>query len=135
MSRRSYGPTVGSEMPFRIVRIVRRTPCIRFCELARDADLLVAEANSVEDRRQRMINSGAWQVMTPIEGARILRQATEGHLNLVDIGMMATRANVKTVVLTHLTARAGTGDYSSWAAEVSKHFSGQVVVAKDLGEF
>ncbi|HLQ94404.1 MAG TPA: MBL fold metallo-hydrolase [Xanthobacteraceae bacterium] len=104
-------------------------------ELARDADLLVAEANSVEDRRQGMINSGAWQVMTPIERARILRQATEGHLNLVDIGMMATRANVKTVVLTHLTARAGTGDYSSWAAEVSKHFSGQVVVAKDLGEF
>ena len=65
-----------------------------------------------------------------------MRQATEGHLSLDDIGTMATRANVKTVVLTHLTSRAGTDDYTSWAAEVQKHFSGPcVLVAKDLMEF
>jgi len=104
-------------------------------ELARDADLLVAEANSVEDRKQGMIDSGAWQAMTPVEQARIMRQATEGHLTLADIGTMATRANVKTVVLTHLTSRAGTDDYAPWAVEVKKHFSGQVFVAQDLMEF
>ena len=27
------------------------------------------------------------------------------------------------------------GDYTSWAEEVKKHFSGEVLVAKDLTEF
>jgi ribonuclease BN (tRNA processing enzyme) len=104
-------------------------------ELAKDADLLLSEANSVEDRKQGMINSGSWQAMTPAEQARIMRQATEGHLTLADVGTMATRANVKTVVLTHLTSRAGTDDYSPWVAEVRNHFSGQVIAARDLMEF
>jgi ribonuclease BN (tRNA processing enzyme) len=40
------------------------------------------------------------------------------------------------VVLSHLGARAdGSDDYTPWAAEVRKHFSGQVLVAKDLMEF
>jgi len=47
-------------------------------ELANGADLLVAEANSVDDRKQNMIDSGAWQAMTPVEQARIMRQATGG---------------------------------------------------------
>jgi ribonuclease BN (tRNA processing enzyme) len=104
-------------------------------ELARDADLLLSEANSVEDRKQGMINSGVWQAMTLAEQARIMRQASEGHLTLADVGTMATRANVKTLVLTHLTSRAGTDDYSLWVAEVRNHFSGQVIAAKDLMEF
>jgi ribonuclease BN (tRNA processing enzyme) len=52
------------------------------------------------------------------------------------IGKMAARANVKTVVLSHLSARAdGTDDYTPWVAEVKKYFSGHVLVAKDLMEF
>ena len=38
---------------------------------------------------------------------------------------LAARANVKTVVLSHLSARAGTDDYTPWAEEVKKQFSGQ----------
>jgi ribonuclease BN (tRNA processing enzyme) len=48
---------------------------------------------------------------------------------------MAARALVKTVVLSHLTQRVGSDDYTPWAEEVKKHFSGQVLVAKDLMEF
>jgi ribonuclease BN (tRNA processing enzyme) len=47
---------------------------------------------------------------------------------------MAAGAGVKTVVLTHLTAKAD-DDYTSWANAVKKHFSGQVLIAKDLMEF
>ena len=47
---------------------------------------------------------------------------------------MATRAGVKTVVLTHLTWKAD-DDYSTWADEVKKHFSGPELIAKDLKEF
>ena len=104
-------------------------------ELANGADLFVTETSSCEDRKQAMINDGRWQVMTPAEQAGIMRQATQGHMTLDVIGKMATRANVKTVVLSHLTQRVGTDDYEPWAQEVKKHFSGQVLVAKDLMEF
>jgi ribonuclease BN (tRNA processing enzyme) len=104
-------------------------------QLAKGADLLVSETSSCQDRMQQMINDGRWQAMTPNEQAGIRRQATQGHMTLEDIGKMATRANVKTVVLTHLTQRAGTDDYTPWAQAVKKHFTGQVLVAKDLMEF
>jgi ribonuclease BN (tRNA processing enzyme) len=74
--------------------------------------------------------------MTPAEQEGLTRQATQGHMTLQDIGTMATRAKVKTVVLSHLSARAdGSDDYTPWAAEVKKYFSGQVLIAKDLMEF
>jgi ribonuclease BN (tRNA processing enzyme) len=82
-----------------------------------------------------MIDDGRWQAMSPAEQAGIMRQATQGHMNLDDIGKMATRAKVKTVVLSHFGPRVGTDDYAPWAEEVKKHFSGQVLVAKDLMEF
>jgi ribonuclease Z len=48
---------------------------------------------------------------------------------------MAARANVKTVALSHLTQRFGSDDYTEWVEEVKKHFSGEVVVARDLMKF
>jgi len=105
-------------------------------ELAKGADLLVTETSSFRDRMQRMIDSGQWQAMTPAEQEGITRQATQGHMTLEIIGKMAARANVKTVVLSHLSARAdGTDNYTPWVAEVKQHFSGQILVAKDLMEF
>jgi ribonuclease BN (tRNA processing enzyme) len=81
-----------------------------------------------------MIHSGQWQAMTPPQQAGIQRQATQGHMTPELIGKMAAHANVKTVVLTHLTYKAD-GDYTPRADEVKKHFSGQVLIAKDLMEF
>jgi len=105
-------------------------------ELAKSADLLVSETSSFQDRMQRLIDSGQWQAMTPAEQDGIARQATQGHMTLEIVGKMATRASVKTVVLSHLSSRAdGTDDYAPWVAEVKKHFGGQVVVARDLMEF
>ena len=63
-----------------------------------------------------------------------MRQATQGHLTLEIIDEMAAGANVKTVVLSHLTHKRG-GDYTPWAEKEKKHFSDQVLVAKDLMEF
>jgi ribonuclease BN (tRNA processing enzyme) len=48
---------------------------------------------------------------------------------------MAARAGVKTVVLTHLTFTPNESEYTAWADEVRRHFSGRVVVADDLMEF
>jgi ribonuclease BN (tRNA processing enzyme) len=103
-------------------------------ELAHGADLLVSEANSIEERMNDLIKSGQWQVMTAEERERIKRQMMQGHLSTADVGEMATRAGVKSVVLTHLTYKAD-DDYAAWVADVKKHFSGDVLVAKDLKEF
>ena len=101
-------------------------------ELAMGADLLVTPSSSFKDRMQSLIDSGAWQAMTSAEQARVLAQAKR-NITLEDIGKMATRANVKTVVLSHSIARADSG--APWVAEVKEHFSGRVLVAKDLMEF
>jgi ribonuclease BN (tRNA processing enzyme) len=72
--------------------------------------------------------------MTADEQVRIKRQMTQGHLSTADVGEIAARAGVKTVILTHLTAKPD-DDYTSWANDVRRHFSGRVLVAKDLSEF
>ena len=109
-------------------------PSEALTELAKGADLLVSEANSIDQRMQDLSRSGQWQVMTPQEQDRIKQQMAAGHLSTDDVGKLAARAGVNTVVLTHLTYKEN-DDYASWVAEVQKHFSGPVLVAEDLKEF
>ena len=123
------------ETPGRVIVFTSDTgPFAGLVEFAKGADLLVAEANSIEQRMQDLIRSGQWQVMTTEEQARIKRQMAEGHLSPEDVGKLADGATVKSVVLSHLTWKAD-ADYSGWADEVKKHFSGPVLIAKDLNEF
>jgi len=124
------------ETPDRVVVFMGDSgPSAALTELATDADLLVTQASSFQDRMQAMIRNGRWQSMTPAEQARITQQATR-NITLEDIGRMAARARVKAVVLSHLSARAdGSDDYTPWADEVRKYFAGPVHVANDLSEF
>ena len=103
--------------------------------LAKDADILVTEVVSVDDVKKARIRDGRWQAMIAREQSEFIRHMVEEHLTPQQIGAMATRAGVKTVVLSHLTPRPGSDDYAPWADEVRKHFSGKVLVAKDLMEF
>jgi ribonuclease BN (tRNA processing enzyme) len=103
--------------------------------LAKDADILVSEVVSVDDVKEARIRDGRWQAMSEREQTEFVRHMVEEHLTPQQIGAMATRADVKTVILSHLTQRPGTDDYTPWADEVRKHFSGKVLVAKDLMEF
>jgi ribonuclease BN (tRNA processing enzyme) len=137
------GPAAGKhksyayrfETPDRVIVFTGDTgPSDAVIKLAKDADLLVSETSSCQGRMQEMADDGRWQAMSPAEQAGIVRQMTQGHMTLDEIGKMAASANVKTVVLSHLTHKSG-GDYTPWADEVKKHFSGQVIVAKDLMEF
>jgi ribonuclease BN (tRNA processing enzyme) len=106
-------------------------------ELASGADLLVTATSSFQDRMRQMIERGQWQAMTAYQQAAMQRQGTQGHMTPEVIGKMATRANIKTVVLSHLccSVQRGNDDYTPRADEVRKHFSGQVLIAKDLMEF
>jgi ribonuclease BN (tRNA processing enzyme) len=123
------------ETPDRVIVFTGDTsPNQELTELARGADVLVSEANSIEERMRDLLRSGQWQIMTADEQERIKLQMTQGHLSTADVGEMATRAGVKTVILTHLTFKAD-DDYTAWVADVKKHFTGDVLVAKDLKEF
>jgi ribonuclease BN (tRNA processing enzyme) len=104
-------------------------------ELARNADVLVTEVVSVDDVKEARMKDGRWQAMSESERKEYIRHMVEEHLTPQQIGVMASRANVKTVVMSHLTPRPGSDDYTPWADEVRKHFSGQVLIAKDLVEF
>ena len=123
------------DTPGRVIVFTSDTgPFDGLVELAKGADLLVSEANSIEQRMQDLIRSGQWQVMTAEEQARIKRQMAEGHLSPEDVGKLAAGAGVKSVVLSHLTWKVD-DDYSSWADEVKKSYSGPVAIARDLKEF
>jgi ribonuclease BN (tRNA processing enzyme) len=104
-------------------------------ELARNADVLVTEVVSVDDVKEARVKDGRWQAMSDREQKEYIRHMVEEHLTPQQIGEMATRANVKTVVMSHLTPRPDSDDYTPWADEVRKHFSGQVLIAEDLKEF
>jgi ribonuclease BN (tRNA processing enzyme) len=137
------GPAAGKhksysyrfEAPDRVIVFTGDTgPSEAVTELAKGADLLVSETSSCQGRMQEMVDDGRWQAMSPAEQTGIVRQMTQGHMTLDEIGKMAASANVRTVVLSHLTHKRD-GDYTPWAEEVKKHFSGQVLIAKDLMEF
>jgi ribonuclease BN (tRNA processing enzyme) len=102
---------------------------------AKGADTLVSEVVSVDDVKEARIRDGRWAAMSEKEQHEYVRHMVEEHLTPEQIGVMATRAGVKTVILSHLTPRPDSDDYTPWAEEVRKHFSGQVLVAKDLAEF
>jgi len=104
--------------------------------LAKGADLLVSEVNSVEEFKARQIQIGRWQAMTSRQQEETIRHIVDEHVSPEQVGEMASRTGVKTVILTHLPATADPKDeYSRFVEVVKKRFTGQVLVARDLMEF
>lgn len=109
-------------------------PSDAIAQLAEGADLLIAEAtNPVDEFKEEAIRAGLWP-QTSEEQKNFIRHHIEEHLLPEELGKMASSANVKTVVMTH-TQPSPNNDYSHYIDEVKKHYSGKVLVAKDLMEF
>ena len=92
-------------------------------ELAQGADVLVHEA-----LHEQSIN-------LQLEGAaaRTLRDHLMGtHTTAADVGLLAQRAGVKRLVLSHLVPHHPGVTDEMWRSEASRHFSGEVIVAHDL---
>jgi ribonuclease BN (tRNA processing enzyme) len=104
-------------------------------ELARGADLFVCEAmdlSSLDSLMARM--KAAAEAGNP---TGVMRHVVDTHSTTTDVGRMAAEANVKTVVLTHLipgSNRSITAEFpdTSYIDGVRQHFSGQVIVGRDL---
>jgi ribonuclease BN (tRNA processing enzyme) len=110
-------------------------PSDALTEMIKNADVLVTEVGSPQDLIELRRRTGRWDVMSPKEQEEYVRHQMKEHLTTEDVGHMAAKAGVKTVILTHLSSRPGGDDYMPWVDEVKKHFSGQVLVADDLKEF
>ncbi|MDQ3918126.1 MAG: MBL fold metallo-hydrolase [Acidobacteriota bacterium] len=96
-------------------------------EFAKGADVLVHEV---------MYLPGVEALVRRLPNANRLREhLLAAHTLPEDVGRIAAQAGVKTVVLTHFVP----GDDPSitdeqWAEGVRKHFSGRIIVGKDLME-
>jgi ribonuclease BN (tRNA processing enzyme) len=105
-------------------------------ELAKGADLLVTEVGDAEAVIELSRRSGAWQKKTAAEQEGMVRHLNRAHISPEEIGKMATRAGVKSVVLTHLVPTVDPDDdYQRYVETVKKFYAGPVFIAKDLMRF
>jgi ribonuclease BN (tRNA processing enzyme) len=102
-------------------------PCDNVVRLARGADVLVHEVIDVSllaRRLERLPNFEA-----------IRNHLASSHSTPEQVGQIATRAGVRTLVLSHLVPGDLDLTESDWEARVRPHFAGDVVCGVDLDEF
>jgi ribonuclease BN (tRNA processing enzyme) len=125
------------DTPGRVVFFTGDTgPSDAVVDLAKGADLYVTEVTSPEEVVDAFKRNGSWQAKTPAEQEGFLRHMHEEHVTPEDVGKMAAKAGVKTVVMTHLGPKADqNADYTNYVDEARKYFLGPIVLAKDLMKF
>jgi ribonuclease BN (tRNA processing enzyme) len=111
-------------------------PSEALTELAKGTDVLFTEVGLPDDVIELFKRNGMWQTKTPAEQEGFIRHMQEEHVTPEEVGKMATKAGVKSVVLTHLSPTVDPeDDYQRYVDGTKKFFSGPVVLAKDLMRF
>ncbi|MFK4872538.1 MBL fold metallo-hydrolase [Novosphingobium sp. ZW T3_23] len=102
--------------------------------LAKGADLLVSEMIDVESTVANVRRNTP--DMSPAAMTGLTRHLSTHHLTPEQVGEMAARAGVKSVVVTHVVAPTATaGELLAYLARISGVFKGPAVIADDLDEF
>lgn len=100
-------------------------PCKALIELASGADVLVHEV---------LHEGGTTEIVGRLKNASRLREhLTASHTRLEDVGMIATRAGVRKLVLNHFVPSEGIDD-EVWRSGAARGFAGEIVVGSDLME-
>jgi ribonuclease BN (tRNA processing enzyme) len=102
-------------------------PCDNVVRLAEGADYLVHEVidlDFVSDRVAKLPNRD-----------NIINHLTESHTSPEDAGRIATRAGVKSLVLSHLVPGDSEIAEDTWEARAKTTFGGAVVCGVDLDQF
>jgi len=94
--------------------------------LAKGADVLVHEVVSRE----------FWERPNRTQPASVVRHILASHTDAPDVGRVAAEAGVGTLVLSHYVPTEGPDAPSDeeWLAGVRRHFTGRVVLGRDLME-
>jgi ribonuclease BN (tRNA processing enzyme) len=106
------------------------TPLDSVAEMAKGADVLVHEAMyvpAVEKYIRGEVAKGR-----PVSVEAFMAHMKADHTSLEDVGRIATKAGVKTLVLSHLTPAIDSISDDTWRAPAAKFFKGEIVVARDL---
>jgi ribonuclease BN (tRNA processing enzyme) len=78
--------------------------------------------------------SGVWDSKTQAE--KDVRHMREEHVTPEDVGRMAAKAHVKSVVMTHLGPSVDPdSEYPAYIEQAKKFYSGPITLAKDLMKF
>ncbi len=98
----------------------------KLAEFAKGADVLVHEALYLPavDRL----------VLKTKNGATLKKHLLDSHTAAEDVGRIAEAANVKVLVMSHLVPGELDVTDEQWSSEAKKHFSGRIIVARDLME-
>ena len=99
--------------------------------LAHEADLLVTEVSDfagVEAFAQQMADENHW---SPTRLQEFMMHMTREHLDLADVGALASKAHVKAVLLDHWVPT----DANAYVEGVRKHFAGPIFAGADLERY
>lgn len=123
---RPVAPTVGFRIDGdgKVAALAGDTiPCAELDEMCRDADLYVQTVV-----REDLVRTFAPLVPT---GERFL-DILDYHSTVEQAAQTASRAGVKTLVLTHYVPAIQPGQEDEWRALAAAHFSGEIVIGPDL---
>mgnify|MGYP003630583897 CR=1 FL=1 len=103
-------------------------------ELAKDADLLVAEMMDVPLIVAAVVRNNP---KLPAPAAKNMEShLTKHHLLPKDVGELATRAGVKAVVVTHFAgAEPVNPKFFDYLKTIAEYYEGPVVIANDMDEY
>lgn len=100
-------------------------PCDALVELAQGADVLVHEV---------IYLPAIGGLAEGNNGTRLFEHLRACHTPVEEVGALAERAGVGTLVLSHFVPASGVVSDEVWAEEAARGYSGRVVVGHDLLE-
>lgn len=101
--------------------------------LAKGADYLVCEVIDIA-KVEALVRT--YPGFDAAQIPALMNHMVADHLTGEQIGELAAAAGVKTVILTHFSPGVdGERDVESYATGIGRHFSGKVVLGRDLDEF
>ncbi len=108
-------------------------PSESLATLAKNADVLVCEVNDLDASMKEIASTTR---LPPLALKAVRMHMEKQHITPEQIGQLAQKANVKSVVLTHFAPGLdGETDQSKYTDGVRKYFSGTVIAGRDLFEF
>lgn len=102
--------------------------------LAKNADLLVSEMMDIDHTIDLVVKANPNMPEKVALGMR--KHLSNHHVTPLQVGEMATQANVKKLVVTHMSpALLKPEHYQKYTSAVAEHYDGDITLAKDLDRF
>jgi ribonuclease BN (tRNA processing enzyme) len=103
--------------------------------LSRDADVLISESMDMIAIRKYIEAQAALGVVAPETVEPSMAHLRAGHLDLPEVGRIATSADVGTILLTHFGPEADKTTPDKIITAVGTTFGGPIFAAKDLDRY